>query len=163
MFGVGGAQMEWLKISGLQKPNLLIGGSPVTVEARFSWQKDAVESLIISEGYDNNITLGIAIANHKGSYIFGCNGFDFNLDIDCLKQQQSMVQFDFKLPYLASGEYFLTVAIALGRQKHHVQLRWYDCFMQLKSLETDKNVYGVFAIDYSMTLVNRTENNVNSE
>ena len=149
-FGVGGANLEWIKISGLGSPNLLIGGRGITIRCLFSWQINFVRSLIESDNYDADITLGVSLANNKGEYIFGCNGFDKGLPIDCLKNGISTVEFQFNTPYLTVGDYFLTVAIALGNQKHHVQLKWYDCVFQLKLFETDRNVYGVLAIDYKM-------------
>jgi lipopolysaccharide transport system ATP-binding protein len=54
------------------------------------------------------------------------------------------------MPFLAIGNYFLTVAIALGNQKHHVQLKWFDSIFQFQLIETDRNIYGVLAIDYEM-------------
>ena len=83
--------------------------------------------------------------------MFGCNGFDHGLPIDCLRNGISTVEFQFVMPYLAVEEYFLTVAIALGSHKHHVQLRWHDFVYQFKNIKADKHVYGVFAIDYKMT------------
>lgn len=149
-FGVGGADLKWIKISGLGTPNLLIGGNRTTIRCQFSWQIDFVSSLIERENYDPDITLGVSLSNNKGEYIFGCNGFDKSLPIDCRKNGISTVEFQFDMPYLTVGDYFLTVAIALGNQKHHVQLKWYDCVFQLKLIETDRNVYGVLAIDYEM-------------
>lgn len=149
-FGVGGADLKWIKISGVESPNLLIGGRSTTIRCQFSWQIDFVRSLIERDNYDPDITLGVSLSNNKGEYIFGCNGFDKALPIDCLKNGISTVEFQFNMPYLTVGEYFLTVAIALGNQKHHVQLKWYDCVFQFKLFETAKNVYGVFAIDYEM-------------
>jgi len=149
-FGVGGADLKWVKISGLGSPNLLIGGRSITIRCQFSWQIDFVRSLIERDNYNPDITLGVSISNNKGEYIFGCNGFDKVLPIDCLINSSSTVEFRFNMPYLNVGDYFLTVAIALGNQKHHVQLKWYDCIFQLKLLETDRNVYGVLAIDYEM-------------
>jgi hypothetical protein len=149
-FGVGGADLKWIKISGLGVPNLLIGGCSTSIRCQFSWQIDFVRSLIDRDNYDPDITLGVSLSNNKGEYIFGCNGFDKVLPIDCLKNSTSTVEFKFNMPYLNVGDYFLTVAIALGNQKHHVQLKWYDSVFQLKLIETDRNVYGVLAIDYEM-------------
>lgn len=149
-FGVGGADLKWIKISGLGSPNLLIGGRSTTIRCQFSWQIDFVRSLIDRDNYEPDITLGVSLSNNKGEYLFGCNGFDKGLPIDCLKNDASIVEFQFNMPFLNVGDYFLNVAIALGNQKHHVQLRWYDCVFQLKLIETDRNVYGVFAIKYEM-------------
>lgn len=149
-FGVGGVDLKWVKILGVGSPNLLEGGKNLIIKSQFTWQVDFVRSLIERDGYDQNITLGVSLADNKGNYIFGCNGFDHGLSIDCFKNGNSTVEFQFTMPYLAAGEYFLTVAIALGNQKHHVQLQWYDSIFQFKNFETDRNVYGVLAIDYEM-------------
>jgi len=150
VFGVGGASLEWLKIYGLEKPNLLMGGRTLIIRCQFHWQIDFVQNLVVSQGYEPNIVMGAALANHKGEYIFGGNGFDCGLKTDCLQNSVSTCEWSMTLPYLVEGEYFLTIAIALGTQKHHVQLRWHDCAVQLKSIHTDRNIFGIFAIDYAM-------------
>ncbi len=157
-FGVGGADLKWVKISGLGSPNVLIGGSSITIRCQFSWLIDFVRTLIEQDNYDPDITLGVSLSNSKGEYIFGCNGFDKGLSIDCFKNGTSTVEFNFNMPYLNVGDYFLTVAVALGNQKHHVQLKWYDCIFQLKLHKTDRNVYGVVAIDYDMSELVTMEN-----
>jgi lipopolysaccharide transport system ATP-binding protein len=149
-FGVGGADLKWIKISGLGNPNILIGGRDIIIRCLFSWEIDLVRNLIESDKYDADITLGVSLANNKGEYIFGCNGFDKGMPIDVLKNGINTVEFKFNMPYLTVGDYFMTVAIALGNQKHHIQLKWYDCIFQLKLFETDRNVYGILAIDYEM-------------
>ncbi len=149
-FGAGGATLEHIEIYGLEKPNLLKGGQSIRICCQFSWDIDFVRSLTDAEGYRPNITLGISLADKKGSYIFGCNGFDCGLPVDCLKDGCCTVQFRFLMPYLLAGDYFLTVAIALGDLQAHVQLRWYDCLVQFKMLQDDKNVFGLLGIEYEM-------------
>jgi lipopolysaccharide transport system ATP-binding protein len=149
-FGVGGADLSWIKIAGLNGPNLLEGGSQIKIQCQFIWNIEFIKGLIEQEKYDQNITLGVSMADKKGNYIFGCNGFDSDLPIDCLKKNISIVEFQFLMPYLFAEEYFLTVAIALGSQKHHIQLRWHDFVYEFKNIKGGKNVYGVFAIDYKM-------------
>ena len=152
-FGVGGASLNWLKVYGLEAPNLYIGGREIRIRCQFSWDIDLVRHLISTDGYPRNITLGIAVADKKGSYLFGCNGFDCNLPIDCLRNGSSSVEFRFVAPHLVDGDYFLTVAIALGDLKHHVQLRWYDCLLQIKCIEAGKKVFGLIGIDYQMSVI----------
>ena len=156
-FGVGGAELNWIKVYGLEKPNLLIGGHQLKVCCRFSWQIDFVQSLITNDGYKKDITLGVALVDHKGTPLFGCNGFDYGVPIDCLQNGFASVEFNLKLPYLNEGDYFLTTAIALGNLKHHVQLKWYDSLIQLKCMKEERNVFGVFAIDYEMKKISTDE------
>jgi lipopolysaccharide transport system ATP-binding protein len=152
-FGVGGAALDWLKIYGLEPPNMIIGGRDIRVRCQFSWDVDVIRNLIASDGYQNNITLGITIADKKGAYIFGCNGFDSKLPIDCLQIGISVVEFQIAMPYLLEGDYFLAVAIALGDLKHHVQLKWYDSALQIRFIESEKKVFGLFGVDYKMILI----------
>lgn len=155
-FGVGGATLDWLKIYGLEPPNMIIGGRDIKVRCQFSWDVDVIQKLIASDGYQNNITLGITIADKKGSYIFGCNGFDSKLPIDCLQTDISVVEFQLAMPYLLEGNYFLAIAIALGDLKHHVQLKWYDSVLQIRFIETEKKVFGLFGVNYKMNLISKT-------
>lgn len=149
-FGVGGAELNWLKIYGLEAPNIATGGREIKVVCRFSWGVSYLESLISGQGYKNDITLGITVSDRKGTYLFGCNGFDHNIHIDCLANKHSMVEFTFKMPHLVPGDYFLSVAIALGNLENHVQLKWYDGLLQLKCFEGGRKAFGVMAIDYEM-------------
>lgn len=149
-FGVGGASIDSLVIHGVFAPNVLIGGSEVTVVAAFRWDRQVVRRLIEDEGYEEDITLGISFSNSQGNYLFGCNGFDYGVKVDCLLRDRATFRFTFKLPHLVDGVYFLTAAIAVGTQKKHVQLRWYDCFIELRCETSDRTVLGVLAIDYKL-------------
>jgi lipopolysaccharide transport system ATP-binding protein len=152
-FGVGGAKLESIEIAGLDPPNLLIGGRRVIFRCRFSWDLELVRSLIEAQGYARNITVGIALADKKGSYLFGCNGFDAGLAIDCLQDGHGEVEFRIVLPHLAPGSYFLSAAIALGDLDHHVQLKWHDCILELKYSRSETNVFGLLAVEYEMDAV----------
>jgi len=156
-FGVGGASLQALRIEGIESPNTLVGGEPITFLADFSWDKQTILGLIKDEGYAANITLGISIANRKGEYIFGCNGFDAGLGIDCVASDSARLRFSFAMPYLVNGDYFVSVAIALGDTNRHIQLKWYDCFVAVQCATRGKNVYGLLGIDYSL---DRIEGNV---
>lgn len=153
VYGAGGAEFLSLKFYGLGSPNLLVGGTTAMIRCHFRWDIEFVRNLVESGGYERNITVGVALANNKGNYIFGCNGFDAGLAIDCLEDGNCTVEFKLSVPFLADGDYFVTAAITVGTQKHHVQLRWYDSVTQLKSLNMDRNVYGVFAVDYEMARI----------
>lgn len=149
-WGIGGAELISASIVGLDKPNILVGGRQLKVKCRFSWKIDFVKDLVTSQGYEKNITLGISLCDNKGRYLFGCNGFDNFVQIDIDKEGESTVEFKLKLPYLMPGIYFCTIAIAVGNQKHHAQLKWYDCAIELQIFQESKNIYGVFAIDYEI-------------
>lgn len=149
-FGQGGAQIDRLEIIGLNQPNIVVAGNRLSIRCAFSWDIDLVRSLIIKDSYINNLGISIAIADRKGNYIFGCNGFDYGFHVDGLSNGRDCVEFNFTWPCLKEGDYFMTVAIPLGDLKHHMQLKWYDYLLELKCIKSVKNVYGLMGIDYEM-------------
>lgn len=157
-FGVGGATLDWLEILGGKRPNLFQGGQEMKIRCQFSWDPTFAAELINSDGYEQNISLGVALADKKGSYIFGCNGFDKGLAIDCLDSCCGIMDFTFTTPYLLEGNYFLTVTIPLGNLKHHVQMKWYDCIVPLIFEAPEKKAFGLMGIDYTVEFTKLTEN-----
>ena len=152
-FGVGGVVLHWLTIDGLNKPNIAVGGREVVVRYEFSWDQALVRELMETEGYRNDLCPSISLSDSKGNHIFGCNSFDYELPVDAFTQDRHVVEFRFTFPYLQAGEYFLTIAIALGSHDHHVQLCWYDALTPIHFLSEKRKVYGVMRLDYSMQLV----------
>jgi lipopolysaccharide transport system ATP-binding protein len=153
-FGPGGAQLDQLEITGLNQPNIVIAGDQLSIRCAFSWDIDVVRSLIIKDGYINNLGISIAIADKKGNYIFGCNGFDYNFQVDGLNNGCDCVEFTLAWPCLMEGDYFMTVAIPLGNLKHHTQLKWYDYLLELKCVKSEKNVFGLIGMEYQMKRCN---------
>lgn len=149
-FGTGGAEIQWMKIYGLDQPNILVGGRELVIQCSFTWDIDVVKDLIVADGYEHHISLGIVFADNKGKYLFGCNNFDSHTQIDCVKNHTCITELKFVLPHLLPGDYFITADIALGKLNHHTQLRWRDCIVHLQCVKTAKNIFGTFAIDYEM-------------
>lgn len=152
-FGVGGAFLQRLEVRGITSANTVLSGSQITFIVDFLWDQKSIADLIIREGYDGLISVGIAFSDLKGSYIFGGNGIDFGCMVDFAKTDKACIEVKFQLPLLADGDYFITVGLALGSEKHHVQLKWYDSVMQLKCVKSDRNVYGLIAVDYQMKVL----------
>lgn len=153
-FGQGGAQLDRLEITGLNPPNIVVAGDKLSAKCYFSWDVEFTKSQIIKEGYDNNLGISIAIADKKGNYVFGCNGFDKNFHVDPLITDFACVEFLFTWPCLIAGDYYMTIAIPLGNLKNHSQLKWYDYLLELKCVKSDKNVFGIIGIDYDMKEIN---------
>lgn len=150
VFGVGGAVLDWLKIYGLEKPNIIIGGRETKIVCRFNWDVDIVKHLVKEDGYKNNVTIGVAVADKKGVYLFGCNGFDCGLSINPIEHSEYTVEFTIAMPHLVSGDYFLSTAIALGDLQYHVQLRWYESMLNLKYIDGPKKIFGILGVEYRM-------------
>ena len=150
-FGKGGAKIEWIKIKGTDGKNIIMGGEQLEVYIRYSWDKEFVELQKIENNLENDIGISLALADDKGNYVFGCNNFDAGIPVDFYRKNYEIAKFTLNLPYLKSGTYFMTFAIACGTQNHHVQLRWYDYLLELKCMSCKKNVYGIIHLDYSLS------------
>lgn len=158
-FGKGGAKIEWIKILGTNGKNVIEGGENIEVHIKYNWNKDFVRIQQIDNALKNDIGISLALADEKGNYIFGCNNFDAGLPVDFMKGSYAIVKFNLRLPYLKSGTYYMTFAIALGTQAHHIQLKWYDYYAEFKCISCKKNVYGIIHLDYDMELLEEGHNN----
>jgi lipopolysaccharide transport system ATP-binding protein len=150
IFGIGGAKLDWVNIYGITEPNIFGGGENFRLVCRYTWDRVLLQRVIEKNKLRNDVSLGVALADEKGQYIFGCNGYDADLFIDCNEQDSSILEIDFVMPYLKSGTYFLTLAISIGTMENHIQLKWYDYFVELKCISVKKNMYGVCHLDYAM-------------
>lgn len=150
-FGVGGTTLNEVRIYGLKQPNVFIGGENIRIRLRYSWNKDVMEKLVKENELEHDLTPGVSLANRKGEYIFGCNGFDAGLPMDYREGTSGEVEFLIPFPFLMKGSYFLTFAFALGKQSNHIQTLWYDYALELQCFPPEgKNIYGTIALPYSM-------------
>ena len=156
-FGIGGASLSKLYVSGLSDGSSLVGGQKVSITADFHWDPSVLADIVTREEVEPNITVGIVLADNKGLYIFGGNGFDGGIFLDYRTAKSARFRFDFIMPFLADGDYFLGLAIAVGSQVKHAQLRWYDCFLPVRVTSSTKMVFGVLALDYAVEHVKDEE------
>ena len=148
-FGTGGAQIEWVRVAGLKQSNIFEGGEDILVYVNCRWVQRTLSTLLQGTSRSTNIIIGVAVANVKGEYIFGCNNYDSGHPIDPMQRESCRAEFRFQMPYLTSGDYFLTVAVALGTQEDHIQLQYYDHLIHLHCLSNKRYVYGLMHLDYT--------------
>lgn len=116
-----GRQLQWV-----------IGGAEVVFEITLSSKLD-LENLIV----------GFVVKNKLGQMLFGENNLLFNEALSVASGVQYTAAFTLQMPYLAIGEYVLSVGIASGAQHHHVQ----HCWMQnalVFSCQTTHVIHGLF-------------------
>lgn len=154
-FGQGGARVDWIKFMGTKGKNVISGGDNLEIYIKYSWDVDFVKSIQLQNNLENDIGISIALADEKGNYIFGCNNFDAGIPINFTEKDEVIVKFVYRLPYLKSGTYFFTTAVACGTQENHIQLRWYDYFAEFKCISCKKNVYGIIHLDYEFYVMER--------
>ena len=149
-FGAGGAWINWIRIFGLEKPNIFHGGEEIEVQISFRWDQVHVEHIRDVEGLPNNLTIGCGFDNNKGVTMFGFHSIDKGCYIDPTKNNEGFVSFKVSLPDMMGGAYFMYPAIALGTQEYHTQLRWYNNLIHLECIPTKKYIYGVVKLNYSV-------------
>ncbi|WP_151702575.1 ABC transporter ATP-binding protein [Nitrincola alkalilacustris] len=93
----------------------LVGGTLVRFEVSFL-PKEALSSVIV----------GFLVKNRLGQVIFGENNclFHDQSPIDVVQNRPYTAAFTFTMPFLAEGEYVVSVGIASGTQQQHIQHCW---------------------------------------
>ena len=116
-FGTGSVRIEWVgfRDAGGDPLAWLVGGENVVFEVRFV-ALQAVPSAIV----------GFMLKDRLGEVLFGENTYlayvDAPPDLDA--GVTAVARFSFRMPYLPSGEYAVTVGIAGGSHDSHVQHHW---------------------------------------
>jgi ABC-type polysaccharide/polyol phosphate transport system ATPase subunit len=149
-FGAGGAWLNCIRIYGLEQSNIFHGGEDIVVRCKYSWDPNCLEEQRMAKALKDDISFSFALANKKGEYMFGCNGFDAGVAVASSDGFSAILEISFTMPYLASGDYFATLAFALGTMENHEQQKWYDYGLELRCESIKKNVYGVMHLDYDM-------------
>ena len=116
-FGTGQVRVSWVGLLDQARRPLawLVGGEEVTLEVRFE-AFAAADDLIV----------GFMFKDRLGQVLFGENTYLACLDAtpEFAPGMRGAACFAFRLPYLPSGEYAVSVGIAGGTQEQHVQHHW---------------------------------------
>jgi len=102
--GVSGAPLSWV-----------VGGELVTVRVRTRCER-AVERPIV----------GFMVKDRLGQVLFGDNTYLTHSGVPMPQPADGtlVAEFEFRLPVLPLGDYFIDASIAEGSQSEHVQLHW---------------------------------------
>jgi lipopolysaccharide transport system ATP-binding protein len=122
-FGSGQAEIIEAKMTAADGANLswIEGGEPIAITVRVRMKAD-MESPIV--GFHIKDRLGQALCGDNTFLAYAAEGLAFK------SGQEAVARFVFDLPFLASGRYSLTVAIASGTLETHVQHHWlHDALM----------------------------------
>ncbi|WP_409524926.1 ABC transporter ATP-binding protein [Nitrincola sp. MINF-07-Sa-05] len=116
-FGTGQVELKDVCFRDQQNRPLswLVGGSPVKFEVCFE-----------SSASLSSIIVGFLVKNRLGQVIFGENNCLFHEDapVDVQPGQIYRATFSLTMPFLAEGEYVVSVGVASGTQQNHVQHCW---------------------------------------
>ncbi len=154
-FGTGGAWINWMKILGLEKPNIFHGGERMSIRVSLSW--DAVHLAASSKkgSYDDNLIVGIAIENQKGVALTSLAtplAEAGKADIDPHKSAGCILNYNFTMPPLAAGDYFISPGIVLGRMSHFLPVRRYGNIVQLTCSPAKEPVFGLMNWPVDITM-----------
>jgi lipopolysaccharide transport system ATP-binding protein len=125
-FGAGGAVIRAVSIRDQHGNSLLSveGGEQVTVELVADAKTDLSSPI-----------LGFHLRDRLGQNLFGENTFlAYAEQMPYVRAGQRMrARFNFQMPFLANGDYMISVAVADGTQLDHVQHHWVIDALTIKS------------------------------
>ncbi len=146
-YGAGAADIKQIVISGLGQPNLIIGNSPLRIDAYIYWNQEDVDRLAEEKLLRKNLILGIHIEDTKGNVIIGFNTYLSGHYIDIHNGNKHKVVFSIEMPPLKRGDYFIVAGIALGEHNNYLMLTWYDNFGMLRA-EPENDIIGIISPVY---------------
>lgn len=136
-FGTGKIQVDdvYFIDDDNRKLTCLTGGRIVDVEIILSARSDI-----------NNLIVGFLVKNRLGQVLFGENSLFFNKSgYEVKKGKRYAARMKFLMPYLAPGEYIMSLGIASGTQKNHIQHCWVHDALVF-SCQTTHVVHGLFGV-----------------
>lgn len=130
----------------------------VDIEANFT-AKDSEFCIFISGKIDSKIDsdligLGVLVTDRFGNHIANCNSYLEGKTISVRSSQTIAFKFNFKIPELSSGQYFVTVALSDGTHTQHKQLHWLHDFYSFESNSQDPRYnLGSFVVPKDVEIV----------
>jgi len=86
-----------------------------------------------------SVALGLVLKDRLGNNIFSLNSYMYDNPIDVIESNHTYVStFEFNFPYLAKGEYLISVALSEGTQENHIQHHWIHDIYQINYLSKEK-------------------------
>lgn len=146
-FGSGCAELYRIELLGLLPGNTIRGGEEITIKCYCRWDMERISTVIHEKLLFSNINVGLLFQNVKHINIFGFNSLQKEIIIDPKLQSEACFSFSFSVPFLVSGDYFISPAIAVGDQKIHEILAWYDDAIHLKCDSIKKDIFGIFDVE----------------
>lgn len=118
------AYIERAFISGLKKPNLLETPCKLRITAECRWFPEKIAEQVRGDGLENELNVGIGFANRNNIMLFGTNTIQNGIHLDPSESDHATVTFEYQLPELHDGTYFVILAVSLGCGKEAVNLDW---------------------------------------
>lgn len=102
----------------------------------------------------SNVIVGFLVKNRLGQVMFGENNLLFDASgVKVKADKEYVARYTFYMPYLAVGDYVVTIGIASGTQSDHVQHCWmHDALVfQAHSSHVVHGLFGVPVTDFKLS------------
>ncbi|WP_049723722.1 ABC transporter ATP-binding protein [Gilvimarinus polysaccharolyticus] len=129
-----------------RKLSVVFGGAVVELEVVMSVQADL-----------NNFIVGFLLKDKRGQVLFGDNSLLFKPDgYSVSGDNRYVAKLKFLMPYLAQGEYVISLGIASGTQSNHVQHCWiHDALVfSCQSSHIIHGLFGTPVVGFTLDVVN---------
>ncbi len=100
-----------------------------------------------------HLIVGFLVKNKLGQVLFGENNLVFEREVFLKCGEPHTAIYKLQMPYLAIGEYVLTIGIASGTQENHVQHCWaHDALVfSCDSTHVIHGLFGTAVMDFSLS------------
>ncbi|WP_198144115.1 ABC transporter ATP-binding protein [Gilvimarinus agarilyticus] len=131
-----------------RKMSVVFGGSMVELEVVMDTQSEL-----------NNFIVGFLLKDKRGQVLFGDNSLLFKPEgYRVSANGRYVARLKFLMPYLAQGEYVVSLGIASGTQTDHVQHCWiHDALVfSCQSSHIIHGLFGTPVVDFTLEAVDKT-------
>lgn len=154
-YGYGGAWVKWVRIHGLQPPNLFSSGQEIVFEIAYGFDPAVIIKVLSESGAAHTMLVGVRVDRKDGVVITDLlgpltDGAQSPLDINGL--EEAVVRISAQTPILRNGLYFFTPGIALGVFQHTTPLAEYSNLIQLEA-RSPLTVTGLMRWNYDLKTV----------
>lgn len=148
------AQFEFVRVHGLDIPNIFHGGECLKIVLKAVWNSKRLFKLIYMHGYPNNLMIGLRFQNKKGMNIYATNTFVHDIEIETQNHSQCRMTIDLTMPNLCRDDYFISLTISLGTKDTHYGLLTCDNLIHLVCVPHDRNIFfGLMQLEHKITEV----------
>ncbi len=153
-FGAGSAWLNWIKIFGLERPNIFTGGGTIGIKISFSWDQESIKDLLKNSTVESNLLVGVTFQTKKGIVLTNLATAlleNKKIDIDPIIESSCILDYTLQIPLLAEGDYFLSIGIALGRQENLIPLKSIENIVHLYCSPKSKYVFGLMNWNFDVS------------
>jgi len=132
------AQFDWVRVSGVEPPNIFHGGEKVQIVLKARWKAGRIQKLLLQHDLASNIIVGLRMQNKKGTTVFSTNTFLNQVNIDPLEHGGCTIKLEVDLPRFCRDDYFISPVMSLGTQEHHTGLVTNENLIHLACIPQEK-------------------------